>query len=152
MWTSLSVDLQARHRQSLVNEKPLVIHQRKGLEVQYHLRNDAHMGGLSSWVSVDPVHGRLWDIRQDLNNRNTKRWKISLTAAHLVQKRKTTLAWPHIAHFRVLHLAGLLHLLLDLGRHHSLPCSGFRVGVPLCFVMLNQVVGDGTGCWKKALW
>ena len=67
-----SVDLQARHRQSLVNEKPLVIHQRKGLEVQYHLRNDAHMGGLSSWVSVDPVHRRLWDIRQDLNNRNTK--------------------------------------------------------------------------------
>ena len=67
-----SVDLQARHRQPLVNEKPLVIHQRKGLEVQYHLRNDAHMGGLSSWVSVDPVHWRLGDIRQDLNNRNTK--------------------------------------------------------------------------------
>ena len=75
-----SVDLQARHRQPLINEKPLVIHQRKGLEVQYHLRNDAHMGGLSSWVSVDPVHGRLWDIRQDLNNRNTKMKKLPTKA------------------------------------------------------------------------
>ena len=75
------------------------------------------------------------------------------TKAHLLEKRKTPFAWPDIveAHLRVLHLAALLHLLLDLGR---LPCPCLTVCIPLGLVMLCQMVGDCAGCWKKTfeLW
>ena len=50
------------------------------------------------------------------------------------------------ADLRVLHLAALLHLLLDLGRHRRLPRSCFAVRIPLRFVMFGQMIGDCTGC------
>ena len=68
---TIKYHLKAWHSQSLVNQKPLVVDQRERLEVQDHLRNYAHMGSLSSWVSVNPVHWRLRNVGQDLNKRKT---------------------------------------------------------------------------------
>ena len=68
---TIKYHLKAWHSQSLVNQKPLVVDEREWLGIQDNLRNYAHMGCLSSWVGVNPVHWRLGNVGQDLDKRKT---------------------------------------------------------------------------------